>query len=111
MPQLKNKIAVVIGGSSGIGPRPPRDSLKRAPMYLSPAAARAEIDKAVAEIGSNATGVKTDIPSSTTSTAFTQIPLGRKTLGPYRKRPGVNWQTERESVCGAVSIRAFEGSR
>ena len=39
----------------------------------------AEIDEAAAEIGLNATGVKTDIPSSTTSTASTQIPLCRKT--------------------------------
>jgi hypothetical protein len=40
---------------------------------------QAEIDEAAAEIGLNATGVKTDIPSSTTSTASTQIPLCRKT--------------------------------
>ncbi|HTU46630.1 MAG TPA: hypothetical protein VMF91_16300 [Bryobacteraceae bacterium] len=48
-------------------------------MCLSPGRGQAEIDKAVEEIGSNATGVKTDTPSSTTSTASTQIPLCRKT--------------------------------
>jgi NAD(P)-dependent dehydrogenase (short-subunit alcohol dehydrogenase family) len=79
MPQLKNKIAVVTGGSSGIGLATAKRFAEEGAYVFIAGRRQAEIDKAVAEIGSNATGVKTDIPSSTTSTAFTQIPLGRIT--------------------------------
>ena len=38
--------------------------------------------------------------------------LGRITLGPYRKRPGAKRQKGTpECNAGALSIRAFEGSR
>lgn len=58
-------------------------------MCLSPA----EMDEAAAEIGLNATGVKTDIPSSTTSTPATHIPLCRKT------RIAEIWQVRPDYPC------------
>jgi hypothetical protein len=43
--------------------------------------------------------------------SVSRLPLGRVTLGPYRKGPGVKRWTERKLCAGAVSIRTFEGSR
>ena len=61
MPQLKNKIAVVTGGSSGIGLATAKRFVEEGAYVFIAGRRQAEIDKAVAEIGSNVTGVKTDI--------------------------------------------------
>jgi NAD(P)-dependent dehydrogenase (short-subunit alcohol dehydrogenase family) len=61
MSLLKNKIAVVTGGSSGIGLATAKRFVEEGAYVFIAGRRQAEIDKAVAEIGSNVTGVKTDI--------------------------------------------------
>jgi NAD(P)-dependent dehydrogenase (short-subunit alcohol dehydrogenase family) len=61
MPQLKNKIAVVTGGSSGIGLATVKRFVQEGAYVFIAGRRQAELDKAVAEIGSNVTGVKVDI--------------------------------------------------
>lgn len=61
MPQLKDKIAVVTGGSSGIGLATAKRFVAEGAYVFIAGRRQAELDKAVAEIGSNVTGVKTDI--------------------------------------------------
>jgi NAD(P)-dependent dehydrogenase (short-subunit alcohol dehydrogenase family) len=61
MPQLKNKIAVVTGGSSGIGLATAKRFVEEGAYVFIAGRRQAELDKAVAEIGWNVTGVKTDI--------------------------------------------------
>ena len=61
MPQLKNKIAVVTGGISGIGLATAKRFVEEGAYVFTAGRRQAELDKAVAEIGSNVTGVKTDI--------------------------------------------------
>jgi NAD(P)-dependent dehydrogenase (short-subunit alcohol dehydrogenase family) len=61
MPQLKNRIAVVSGGSSGIGLATAKRFVEEGAYVFIAGRRQAEIDKAVAEIGSNVTGVRTDI--------------------------------------------------
>jgi len=58
---LKNKIAVVTGGSSGIGLATAQRFVAQGAYVFIAGRRQAEIAKAVAEIGDNATGVKTDI--------------------------------------------------
>ena len=61
MPALKNKIAVVTGGSSGIGLATAKRFVEEGAYVFIAGRRQAELDKAVAEIGENVTGVKTDI--------------------------------------------------
>ena len=61
MAQLKNKIAVVTGGTSGIGLATAKRFVQEGAFVFIAGRRQAELDKAVAEIGSNVTGVKTDI--------------------------------------------------
>lgn len=61
MPLLKNKIAVVTGGSSGIGLATAKRFVDEGAYVFIAGRRQAELDKAVAEIGKNVTGVKTDI--------------------------------------------------
>jgi hypothetical protein len=63
-PQLKNKIAVITGGSSGIGLATAKRFVEEGAYVFIAGRRQAEIDKAVAEIGSNVTGVKTDISTN-----------------------------------------------
>src|SRR5579871_6023243 len=58
---LENKIAVVTGGSSGIGLATAQRFVEQGADVFIAGRRQVEIDKAVAEIGSNVTGVKTDI--------------------------------------------------
>jgi NAD(P)-dependent dehydrogenase (short-subunit alcohol dehydrogenase family) len=58
---LNNKIAVVTGGSSGIGLATAKRFVKGGAYVFIAGRRQAELDKAVAEIGKNASGVKTDI--------------------------------------------------
>ena len=61
MPLLKNKIAVITGGSSGIGLATAKRFVEEGAYVFIAARRQTELDKAVAEIGRNVTGVKTDI--------------------------------------------------
>ena len=61
MSLLKGKIAVVTGGSSGIGLATARRFVEQGAYVFIAGRRQAELDKAVAEIGENVTGVKTDI--------------------------------------------------
>ena len=61
MPLLKNKIAVVTGGSSGIGLATATRFVEQGAYVFIAGRRQAELDKAVAEIGENVTGIKTDI--------------------------------------------------
>ena len=61
MSSLKNKIAVVTGGSSSIGLATAKRFVEEGAYGFIAGRRQAELDKAVADIGSNVTGVKTDI--------------------------------------------------
>ena len=61
MSLLKNKIAVVTGGSSGIGFATATRFVEQGAYVFIAGRRQAELDKAVAEIGENVTGIKTDI--------------------------------------------------
>lgn len=56
MPQLKNKIAVVTGGSTGIGLATAKRFVEEGAYVFIAGRRQAELDRAVAEIGSNVTG-------------------------------------------------------
>jgi len=61
MSLLKNKIAVVTGGSSGIGLATAKSFVEEGAYVFIAGRRQAELDKAVADIGKNVTGVITDI--------------------------------------------------
>jgi len=58
---LKNKIAVVTGGTSGIGLATAKRFVEEGAYVFIAGRRQAELDKAVTEVGQNVTGVKTDI--------------------------------------------------
>src|SRR6201984_2216665 len=57
MPALQGKITVITGGSSGIGLATAKRFVKEGAYVFITGRRQAELDKAVAEIGSNVTGV------------------------------------------------------
>jgi NAD(P)-dependent dehydrogenase (short-subunit alcohol dehydrogenase family) len=61
MSLLKNKIAVVTGGSSGIGLATAKRFVEEGAYVFIAGRRQAELGKAVANIGKNVTGVNTDI--------------------------------------------------
>ena len=61
MSSLKNKIVVVTGGSSGIGLATAKRFVEEGAYVFIAGRRQAELDKAVADIGRNVTGVTTDI--------------------------------------------------
>jgi len=61
MSLLKNKIAVVTGGSSGIGLATAKRFVDEGAYVFIAGRRQAELDNAVAEIGKNVTAVKADI--------------------------------------------------
>ena len=61
MSLLKNKIAVVTGGSSGIGLATAKSFVEEGAYVFIAGRRQAELDKAVADIGKNVTGVNADI--------------------------------------------------
>jgi NAD(P)-dependent dehydrogenase (short-subunit alcohol dehydrogenase family) len=60
MPALQGKIAVITGGSSGIGLAAAKRFVKEGAYVFITGRRQAELDKAVAEIGSNVTAVQGD---------------------------------------------------
>jgi NAD(P)-dependent dehydrogenase (short-subunit alcohol dehydrogenase family) len=61
MPALEGKIAVITGGNSGIGLATAKRFVKEGAYVFITGRRQAELDKAVAEIGSNVTGVQGDV--------------------------------------------------
>src|ERR1700749_3045448 len=61
MPRLKGKIAVITGGSSGIGLATAKRFVKEGAYVFIVGRRQAELDKAAVEIGSNVTDVKGDV--------------------------------------------------
>src|SRR5579864_6177319 len=61
MPRLQGKIAVVTGGSSGIGLATAKRFVKEGAYVFITGRRQAELDKAAAEIGSNVTAVQGDV--------------------------------------------------
>jgi NAD(P)-dependent dehydrogenase (short-subunit alcohol dehydrogenase family) len=61
MPALQGKIAVITGGSSGIGLATAKRFVKEGAYVFITGRRQAELDKAVAEIGTNVTGVQGDV--------------------------------------------------
>ncbi|HEX8880215.1 MAG TPA: SDR family oxidoreductase, partial [Candidatus Acidoferrum sp.] len=63
MPALQGKITVITGGSSGIGLATAKRFVKEGAYVFLTGRRQVELDKAVAEIGSNVTGVQGDVSS------------------------------------------------
>ena len=61
MPALKGKIAVITGGSTGIGLATAKRFVKEGAYVFITGRRQAELEKAVAEIGSNVTAVQGDV--------------------------------------------------
>src|SRR6201993_630383 len=61
MPRLEGKIAAITGGSSGIGLATAKRFVKEGAYVFITGRRQAELDKAVAEIGSNVTAVQGDV--------------------------------------------------
>ena len=61
MPRLEGKIAVITGGSSGIGLATAKRFVKEGAYVFITGRRQAELDKAAAEIGSNVTAVQGDV--------------------------------------------------
>src|ERR1700746_3594 len=61
MPALKGKITVITGGSSGIGLATAKRFVKEGAYVFITGRRQAELDKAVAEIGSNVTAGQGDV--------------------------------------------------
>ena len=61
MPALQGKIAVITGGSTGIGLATAKRFVKEGAYVFISGRRQAELDKAVAEIGSNVTAIQGDV--------------------------------------------------
>lgn len=61
MPALQGKIAVITGGSSGIGLATAKRFVKEGAYVFITGRRQAELDKAIAEIGDNVTAVQGDV--------------------------------------------------
>src|SRR5258708_24728253 len=61
MPRLEGKIAVITGGSSGIGLATAKRFVKEGAYVFITGRRQAELDKSAAEIGSNVIAVKGDV--------------------------------------------------
>src|SRR6201982_1133135 len=65
MPRLEGKIAVITGGSSGIGLATAKRFVKEGAYVFITGRRQTELDKAVGDIGSNITAVKGDVANPT----------------------------------------------
>src|SRR5246127_1495331 len=78
MPRLEGKIAVVTGGSSGIGLATAKRFMKEGAYVFITGRRQAELDKAASEIGSNVTAVKGDVANPTDLDRLYQIVAAKK---------------------------------
>jgi NADP-dependent 3-hydroxy acid dehydrogenase YdfG len=69
MPRLEGKIAVITGGSSGIGLATAKRFVKEGAYVFITGRRQAELDEAAAEIGSNVTAVQGTLRTQVTLTA------------------------------------------
>ena len=61
MPKLEGKVAVVTGGSSGIGLATAKRFVEEGAFVYITGRRRTELDKAVSEIGRNVTAIQADV--------------------------------------------------
>jgi NAD(P)-dependent dehydrogenase (short-subunit alcohol dehydrogenase family) len=61
MPALKGKVAVITGGSSGIGLATAKRFVEEGAYIFITGRRQSELDKAVADIGKNVTAVQGDV--------------------------------------------------
>src|ERR1700752_4317828 len=78
MPSLEGKIAVITGGSSGIGLATAKRFVKEGAYVFITARRQTELDKAVSEIGSNVTAVKGDVSNPDDLDRLYQIVAAKK---------------------------------
>src|ERR1700752_4391778 len=78
MPRLEGKIAVITGGSSGIGLATAKRFVKEGAYVFITARRQTELDKAVSEIGSNVTAVKGDVANPDDLDRLYQIIAAKK---------------------------------
>jgi NAD(P)-dependent dehydrogenase (short-subunit alcohol dehydrogenase family) len=78
MPRLEGKIAVITGGSSGIGFATAKRFVKEGAYVFITGRRQAELDKAASEIGSNVTAVKGDVANPTDLDRLYQIVAAKK---------------------------------
>src|ERR1700756_3545760 len=78
MPRLEGKIAVITGGSSGIGLATAKRFVKEGAYVFITGRRQTELDKAVSEIGSNVTAVKGDVANPDDLDRLYQIVAAKK---------------------------------
>ena len=78
MPRLEGKIAVITGGSSGIGLATAKRFVQEGAYVFITGRRQAELDKAASEIGSNVTAVKGDVANPTDLDRLYQIVAAKK---------------------------------
>src|ERR1700739_1514947 len=78
MPRLEGKIAVITGGSSGIGLATAKRFVKDGAYVFVAGRRQVELDKAAAEIGSNVTAVKGDVANPDDLDRLYQIIAAKK---------------------------------
>src|ERR1700745_969773 len=78
MPRLEGKIAVITGGSSGIGLATAKHFVKEGAYVFITGRRHSELHKAPSEIGSNVTAVKGDVANPTDLDRLYQIIAAKK---------------------------------
>src|ERR1700749_1838335 len=78
MPRLEGKIAVITGGSSGIGLATAKRFVKEGAYVFITGRRQTELDKAASEIGSNVTAVKGDVANPTDLDRLYQMAAAKK---------------------------------
>src|SRR6202040_871465 len=78
MPRLEGKIAVITGGSSGIGLATAKRFVKEGAYVFITGRRQTELDKAASEIGPNVTAVKGDVATPTDLDRLYQMVAAKK---------------------------------
>ena len=71
-PKLEGKVAVITGGSSGIGLATAKRFVDEGAYVFITGRRQSELDAAVNEIGRNVAGIQSDVGKWPTSTSFMQ---------------------------------------